>query len=348
MNLSELTDRLNELAEQAQGDFAQVERQDELVQVKNKFLGRKGLVKAMGAHVSKVPPEERRHVGQAINVAKQAIEAAFQARVEALREARIQAQLKATAVDVTLPARGRTLSGGHPLRQIEQELLGIFRSMGFDVATGPEIETDGHNFEQLNFPHDHPARDMQDTFFVSPVAGREDLLLRTHTSPVQVRTMLKYKPPVRVVAPGVVYRVDSDPTHSPVFRQIEGLHVDEGITMAHLKGTLLHFARELFGPKAGIRLRPSFFPFTEPSAEVDISCVFCGGDGCRVCSHTGWLEILGSGMVDPNVFKSAGYDPEQVTGYAFGLGVERVAMLKLGIRDIRHFYRNDVRFLEQY
>ncbi len=348
MNIAELTAELEALAQQAGQDFAQSDRKDDLIQTKNKYLGRKGLVKALGAHVAKVPPQERPLVGREINRVKGIIETAFEARANALERAALDAALAAGRADLTMPSRGATLSAGHPMLQIEDELIRIFRSMGFDVASGPEIETDVHNFESLNFPHDHPARDMQDTFFAEEVAGRDDLVLRTHTSPVQVRTMLKYKPPVRVIAPGVVFRHDDDITHSPVFRQIECLHVDKGITMAHLKGTLMHFVRELFGESTRIRLRPSFFPFTEPSAEVDVTCVFCKGDGCRVCSHTGWLEILGSGMVDPNVYRACGYDPGDVTGYAFGLGVERVTMLKLGISDIRHLYQNDIRFLEQY
>ena len=348
MNLSELKGRLDALAEDARREFKDVEREGELVQAKNRFLGRKGHVKSLGALVGQLPPEERPLVGREINRVKSQIEAAFNDRMSLLREQARQRKLEAGRVDVTLPGRSRAVSGGHPLVQIQDELLAIFRSMGFEVATGPEVESDLNNFERLNFPDDHPARDMQDTFLMEPAGGRDDLLLRTHTSPVQVRTMLRYAPPVQVVVPGVVYRHDYDPTHSPVFRQIEGLHVGKGITMRHLKGTLTHFLRALYGPNTQLRLRPSFFPFTEPSAEVDIECVFCQGDGCRVCSQTGWLEVLGSGMVDPNVFRDCGYDPDQVTGYAFGLGVERIAMLKLGIRDIRYFYENDLRFLEQY
>jgi phenylalanyl-tRNA synthetase alpha chain len=348
MNLSDLTARLDELAVEAKRDFAFAVRKDDLVQAKNKFLGRKGLVKSMGAMVAKVPPEERPAVGREINRVKGLVESAFNDRLAEIEREAVRRQLEDTSADLTQPARGVRLSAGHPLIQIENELIRIFRAMGFDVASGPEIETDLHNFESLNFPPDHPARDMQDTMQVETVGGCDDLLLRTHTSPVQVRTMLKYKPPVRIIAPGVVYRHDHDQTHSPVFRQIECLHVDEGITLSHLKGTLTHFVRELFGAKTSIRLRPSFFPFTEPSAEVDVSCVFCSGKGCRVCKQTGWLEILGSGMVDPNVYRSCGYDPGTVTGYAFGLGVERVAMLVLGVPDIRTFYENDIRFLEQY
>jgi len=348
MNLTELKAKLDELAAQAEQEFAREERQDDLVQAKNRYLGRKGHVKDLSAEMGKLLAEDRPLVGREVNQVKDRIEAAFAARQTVLADRARTAALAAGAVDVTLPGRGVSIGGGHPLIQIENRLIDIFRSMGFDVAMGPEIESDFHNFEALNFPHDHPARDMQDTFFVEPLEGRSDMLLRTHTSPVQIRTMLKYRPPVRIIAPGVVYRHDDDPTHSPVFRQIECLHIDRGITMAHLKGTLTHFVRELFGASTSIRLRPSFFPFTEPSAEVDVQCIFCAGDGCRLCKQTGWLEILGSGMVDPNVYRSCGYDVEGLTGYAFGLGVERVAMLVLGVPNIRLFYENDLRFLEQF
>ncbi len=348
MNLNELKVKLDAMAEEARAELSTLERQDDLVQARNRYLGRKGLVKDLSAELGKLPPEERRLVGQELNQLKDAIEGAYDAQLKRLEERAREAALAQGAADLTLPGRGLPPSGGHPLIQIEEELIAIFRAMGFDVATGPELEADLYNFESLNFPADHPARDMQDTFFVEPLQGREDILLRTHTSPVQVRTMLKFKPPVRIIAPGVVYRHDDDQTHSPMFRQIECLHVDRGVTMAHLKGTLTHFVQRLFGPSTAIRLRPSFFPFTEPSAEVDVQCIFCGGDGCRVCSHSGWLEILGSGMVDPNVYRACGYDMDGITGYAFGLGVERVAMLKLGIPNIRLFYGNDLRFLSQY
>ena len=347
MNLSELRERLDGLVEQAQAEFSRIDRQDDLVVAKNGYLGRKGLLKDLGAQMGKVSAEDRPVLGKEINRVKAAIEAAFGVRQELLT-ARARAEALARgSVDVTLPGRGAGVGGGHPLIQIESWLIDVFRSMGFDVASGPEIENDFHNFEALNFPHDHPARDMQDTFFAEPLAGRDDLVLRTHTSPVQIRTMLRYAPPVRIIAPGVVYRYDDDKTHSPVFRQIECLHVDHGITLAHLKGTLTHFLQKLFGNVA-LRFRPSFFPFTEPSAEVDVTCIFCRGEGCSICSHTGWIEILGSGMVDPKVYKSCGYDAEGLTGYAFGLGVERVAMLTLGIPDIRLFYENDLRFLDQF
>jgi phenylalanyl-tRNA synthetase alpha chain len=347
VDLAQLTAQLDDLAVQAAQEFAALTREDDLIQAKNLYLGRKGRIKELGSNLRDLPAEERPLVGKEINRAIGLIEGSFEGRQGELRAQERARRLEGGRVDLTLPSRGRARSQGHPLIQIEQELISIFRAMGFDVATGPELEDDGHNFEALNFPADHPARDMQDTILLEAVGGRTDLLCRTHTSPVQIRTMLKHAPPVRIIAPGTVYRHDDDQTHSPVFRQIECLHIDKGVTLANLKGTLGHFVKALFGPQTKIRLRPSFFPFTEPSAEVDVSCVFCGGDGCRVCKHSGWIEILGSGMVDPNVFRACGYS-EEITGYAFGLGVERVAMLKLGVPDIRSFYRNDVRFLDQF
>ncbi|HPJ97060.1 MAG TPA: phenylalanine--tRNA ligase subunit alpha, partial [Syntrophales bacterium] len=246
-------------------------------------------------------------------------------------------------IDVTL--EGRRIKPGklHPVTQVKNEICSIFASFGFSVMEGPEVELDYYNFEALNIPKDHPARDMQDTFYIE-----ENIVLRTHTSPVQIRTMLKQAPPVRILSPGRVYRPDSDVSHTPMFHQIEGLLVDKGISFADLKGTLTVFLQEVFGVQTRLRFRPSFFPFTEPSAEVDIQCVMCRGEGCRVCGQTGWLEILGSGMVDPEVFKNVGYDPEEYTGFAFGLGLERIAMLKYGISDIRLFFENDWRFLEQF
>lgn len=339
MNLQDLKLRLDNLASEAVEEFQSIEREADLVQVKNRFLGRKGAVKALGSEVRNLPAEDRPLVGREINATRTRIEEGFQTCMTQLRAVAREKRLAAGRVDLTLPSRSLPQSGGHPLIQVEQELIGIFRSMGFDVATGPQLEDDLHNFEKLNFPPDHPARDMQDTFLISPIDGRDDLLLRTHTSPVQVRTMLRYGSPIQIIAPGVVYRHDHDATHSPVFRQIECLHIGKGITMSHLKGTLLHFVQAIFGADTKIRLRPSYFPFTEPSAEVDVSSDI---------SKTGWLEVLGAGMVDPNVLRACGHDPDEVSGYAFGVGVERIAMIKLGIPDIRSFYQNDVRFLEQF
>ncbi|TXD39253.1 phenylalanine--tRNA ligase subunit alpha [Lujinxingia vulgaris] len=343
MNVEELSKKLEELAAQAVEELAVAPRKEDAIQIKNRYLGRKGDVQELMKVLRDLPHEARRVAGQASNACKTAIEEAFESRMRALANEELERKMREEAVDITLPSRPLHASMGHPLRQIEQELIGIFEEMGFEVAEGPEIESDYFNFEALNFPPDHPARDMQDTFMLD-----DQRLLRTHTSPVQVRTMQAYELPVRVISPGRVYRCDSDITHSPVFHQIEGLLIDEHVTFGDLKGTLQLFAERCFGEGTPIRLRPSFFPFTEPSAEVDVGCIFCRSQGCRVCSHTGWLEILGSGMVDPNVLEASGIDPQRYSGFAFGLGVERVAMLKLGVNDIRLFYENDLRFLEQF
>jgi phenylalanyl-tRNA synthetase alpha chain len=260
-----------------------------------------------------------------------------------MRDASKRERLQRERLDVTLPGRRLPHGTKHPITLVIEEISEIFAGLGFQVAEGPEVELDFYNFEALNFPKDHPARDMQDTFFVD-----DSILLRTHTSPVQVRTMLKHAPPVRIISPGTVYRCDSDATHSPMFHQIEGLMVDTGVTFGDLKGILTTFLNQYFGKGIGVRLRPSFFPFTEPSAEVDIACVMCKGKGCRVCKESGWLEILGAGMIDPEVYRHVGYDPETISGFAFGMGIERVAMLKYGIGDLRLFFDNDVRFLQQF
>jgi phenylalanyl-tRNA synthetase alpha chain len=281
-------------------------------------------------------------VGAAANEAKQALEALLEEKLEAARDAERRAARARQRVDLTLPGRRPPFGTVHPLTRVQDEIVSTFMGLGFSVAEGPEIESDYYNFEALNIPRDHPARDMQDTFYLS-----DDTLLRTHTSPVQIRTMQSQPPPVRIVVPGKVYRRDADITHSPMFHQVEGLAVDRDISMADLKGTLELFARRMFGADSRIRFRPSFFPFTEPSAEVDVLCFACGGAGCRVCTSSGWLEILGSGMVHPQVLTNVGYDPEEFTGWAFGMGIERVAMLKYGVDDIRLFYENDLRFLHQ-
>ncbi len=283
-------------------------------------------------------------VGAAANEAKRQLEVLLETRVDEARRAERVSERRRQRLDLTLPGRRPPLGTVHPLTRVHDEIVTIFAGLGFSVAEGPDIETDYYNFEALNIPADHPARDMQDTFYLPG-----GLLLRTHTSPVQIRTMLAQKPPVRIVVPGRVHRRDvPDASHSPVFHQVEGLAVDRHVTMADLKGTLELFAREMYGPKSRIRFRPSFFPFTEPSAEVDVVCFLCGGDGCRVCKQSGWLEILGSGMVHPQVLRNVGYDPEEVTGWAFGMGIERIAMLKYGIDDIRLFFENDLRFLRQF
>ncbi len=306
------------------------------------FLGKKGKVSELMKELGKLPPGDRPVVGAAANKVKQTIEQLTATRLGELADLVAKADL-ARRVDVTLPAR--PVGGGHLhlLTQVRLEVVQIFAELGFVVAEGPQIETDWNNFEALAMPKDHPARDMQDTFYVS-----DEIVLRTHTSPVQVRTMLTQKPPIRIIAPGVVYRRDDDLTHSPMFTQIEGLAVDTDISFADLKGTLLHFVRRLFAKELEIRLRPSYFQFTEPSAEVDVQCVFCLGAGCRVCKGTGWLEIGGSGMVDPQVFANCGVDPEKFTGFAFGMGLERMAMLRHAVNDIKFYYEGDLRFLEQF
>jgi phenylalanyl-tRNA synthetase alpha chain len=316
----------------------------ELEAIRVRYLGRSGgltqILKSLGA----LSPEERPQVGAAANEAKRELEALLDARLLATRAAERRHQRERERPDLTLPGRRPARGVVHPLTRVQDEIVRIFAGLGFSVAEGPEIETDAYNFEALNIPRDHPARDMQDTFYLSP-----ETLLRTHTSPVQIRAMRAQKPPVRIICPGTVYRRDvADLTHSPMFRQVEGLAVDRDVTMADLKGTVTLFAQEMFGPRSKIRFRPSFFPFTEPSAEVDVLCFLCAGAGCRACKQSGWLEIGGSGMVHPQVLKNVGYDPEQVTGWAFGMGIERIAMLKYGVDDIRLFFENDLRFLRQF
>ncbi len=304
-----------------------------------RYLGRKGKVTGFLRGIAQLPSTERAQAGKRANEIKRALEA----EVEAAQQRLSRDRETVAALDVTLP--GRRIHPGvlHPLTQVTGAVCDIFARMGFSVAEGPEVETDYYNFEALNVPKYHPARDMQDTFYVS-----DNIVLRTQTSPMQIRVMEKQAPPVAVVAPGKVYRCDSDLTHTPMFHQVEGLLVDRDVSFADLKGTLTAFVHEMFDPQTALRFRPSFFPFTEPSAEVDIVCVMCRGAGCRVCGRSGWLEILGAGMVHPNVFRSVGYDSPQVSGFAFGMGVERIAMLKYGIDDIRKFYNNDLRFLGQF
>lgn len=337
-----MTTDLQDLLRQAEQALQNAGTEEDLRQVESRFLGKKGSITAQLARLGQIPAAERREFGKAINELKAAVEAAIARRAATLRGAALEADL-ARAIDVTLPGRRRRVGHFHPITRAMNDATQIFALLGFGVEEGPQVESDFHNFAALNMPPHHPARDMQDTFYIS-----DDLLLRTHTSPVQIRTMLARKPPVRIIAPGVVYRRDNDPTHSPMFHQIEGLLVDARVSLADLKGVLLHFAHRFFGDDIGLRLRPSYFPFTEPSAELDIQCVFCRGGGCRTCKATGYLEIGGCGMVAPAVFEAVGYDPERVTGFAFGMGVERIAMLRYGISDIRHLYESDVRFLEQF
>jgi len=342
MEIEEFKSRLESYRDEAEEAIREAESEDEAVKAKNEFLGREGKIKELTGEIGSLTDDQKPEAGRTANRVESAVQEAYRQRLEAIRREQLERRLEREAVDVTLPGRAPEAPAPHPISEVAEQLTDIFGAMGFEVAGGPEIETDFYNFEALNFPKDHPARDMQDTFQLED--GR---LLRTHTSPVQIRTMEAYDPPIRIIAPGRVYRCDADLTHSPVFHQIEGLLVDRGVTFADLKGTLTYFARETFGDETPVRFRPSYFPFTEPSAEVDIGCLFCDADGCRVCEETGWLEILGSGMVDPNVFEKADIDSEEYTGFAFGMGVERIAMLKRGIGDIRLFYDNDLRFLEQ-
>jgi len=314
-----------------------------LDQLRINFLGKKGKITLLTKRLGSLAKEERPEAGKAINRLKAWATEALETRKEAIKTALRERQLQKEWVDVTLPGRRFAIGREHPITLVSREITSIFTGMGFEVAEGPEVELDYYNFEALNIPKDHPARDMQDTFYVS-----DNVVLRTHTSPVQVRTMEKQRPPVRIITLGAVYRCDSDVTHTPMFHQVEGLLVDRNITMGDLKGVLTRFVHLMFGKDIGVRFRPSFFPFTEPSAEVDIQCVICKGKGCRVCGQTGWLEILGCGMVDPAVYGFVGYDPEIYSGFAWGLGVERVAMLKYGINDLRSFFENDIRFLSQF
>jgi phenylalanyl-tRNA synthetase alpha chain len=338
-----MKEKLEALLNEALSEVGAASTEEGLQELRVKYLGKKGALTSVMKGLGALSPEERPVLGQVVNTVKARLEEAFDGRAAQVRESAKAAKVAAERVDVTLPGRRTAIGSRHPITLVTEEICSIFAALGFAVAEGPEVEHDFYNFEALNFPKDHPARDMQDTFFVS-----DNVLLRTHTSPVQIRTMLKQQPPVRIIAPGTVYRCDSDATHSPMFHQIEGLMVDKGITFGDLKGILTLFISQLFGSDIGVRLRPSFFPFTEPSAEVDIACVICRGKGCRVCKETGWLEILCAGMVDPNVYEAVNYDPELYTGFAFGMGIERIAMLKYGIADMRLLFENDLRFLKQF
>jgi phenylalanyl-tRNA synthetase alpha chain len=340
--------RVDAIADEAHGAIARARSSAELDQVRVRYLGRQGALTRLLRSLGTLPAAERPQVGAAANALRDELEALLTQRLEDVRVAERRESRARRTLDLTLPGRRPPRGTLHPLTQVHDEIVSVFVGLGFSVAEGPEVETDYHNFEALNIPPDHPARDMQDTFYVKGARGDADALLRTHTSPVQIRTMQAQRPPVRIIVPGRVYRRDADITHSPMFHQVEGLAVDRDISMGDLKGTLELFARELFGPRSKIRFRPSFFPFTEPSAEVDVLCFLCGGGGCRVCKQSGWLEILGSGMVHPQVLRNVGYDPEEVTGWAFGMGIERVAMLKYGIDDIRLLFENDLRFLAQF
>jgi phenylalanyl-tRNA synthetase alpha chain len=334
---------LDALIQTALGQIASSRDLAALDEVRVHWLGRKGVLTEQLKGLGGLPAAERPAAGQRINAVKQQLQTALDARRAALEHDAVAHALAAGRIDVTLPGRGERSGGIHPITQARWRIEEIFRRAGFAIADGPEIEDEFHNFEALNIPANHPARAMHDTFYLTD--GR---LLRTHTSPVQIRAMLQSKPPLALIAPGRVYRCDSDVSHSPMFHQVEGLVVDENISFANLKAVLHRFMEAFFEQDLAMRLRPSYFPFTEPSAEVDISCVLCKGAGCRVCKHTGWLEIAGCGMVHPNVFKACGVDAERYTGYAFGAGIERLAMLRHGVSDLRLFFENDLRFLAQF
>jgi len=340
-----LKEKLKEIQEKAEKEIKSLEDSEKLKEIQVKYLGKKGEITGVLRSMGKLSPEERPVIGKLANQVKEEISQLIEERKAFLKEREREGELSRERIDVTLPGTRPPVSRAHPLTLVMEEIEEIFLGMGFTIADGPEIETDYYNFEALNIPREHPARDMQDSFYIT-----EEILLRTHTSPVQIRTMEKVAPevPLRIIAPGKVFRRDDDATHSPMFHQVEGFAVDQDISMGDLKGTLLLFARQIFGESLEIRLRPSFFPFTEPSAEVDISCVICGGGGCRVCGQSGWLEVLGAGMIHPRVLEVSGYDPNKVTGYAFGMGVERIAMLKYNIDDLRLFFTNDLRMLKQF
>ncbi|MEJ1296608.1 MAG: phenylalanine--tRNA ligase subunit alpha [Candidatus Sedimenticola sp. (ex Thyasira tokunagai)] len=336
LNLSQLVDAATKL-------IADAQQLPELDEVRVRYLGKSGLITAQLKQLGKLPKEERPQAGQAINRAKQALQVEIEARRGELEQQALNQRLASERIDVTLPGRGVGQGGLHPVTRTLERIERLFANSGFKVEEGPEIEDDYHNFEALNIPAHHPARAMHDTFYFDA-----HMLLRTHTSPVQVRTMENAGPPLKVIAPGRVYRCDSDLTHTPMFHQVEGLLVDEGVSFADLKGVIYDFLQSFFEKDLKVRFRPSYFPFTEPSAEVDIECVMCSGKGCRVCGHTGWLEVLGCGMVHPEVFRHVGIDSEKYTGYAFGMGVERLTMLRYGVNDLRLFFENDLRFLKQF
>lgn len=331
---------IEQIKEEALNDLKTASDIEKIKALSVLYLGRKGLVTQFLRDISKLPQEKRPEAGKEANKVKKILDTAFKEAIELLKKEAAETEDR---IDVSLPGRAVAQGSLHPITQINRQIFEIFTRLGFDIAEGPEVETDYYNFEALNIPKNHPARDMQDTFYIS-----DNIILRTQTSPMQVRVMEKQKPPVRIIAPGKVYRCDSDLTHTPMFHQVEGLLVDENISFGDLKGILTAFIHQIFDAQTSLRFRPSFFPFTEPSAEVDILCVICRGKGCRVCSHTGWLEVLGCGMVHPVIFENVGYDTSRYTGFAFGMGVERIAMLKYGIDDIRKFFENDLRFLRQF
>lgn len=335
---------LNSIREKCASEISKISNVKELEEFKVKYLGKKGIIKNFLKNLSDLPKEEKARIGKELNELKDELEFKIEQLFDKFAQEEKKQRILKERIDVTIPGKKVEMGALHVLTQVQNQISEIFLNLGYEIAEGPEIELDYYNFEALNIPPDHPARDTQDTFYVS-----EDVLLRTHTSPVQIRVMKSKKPPIKIISPGRVYRSDEvDATHSPIFHQIEGLFVDKGVTMADLKGTLEVFAKRLFGPETKIRFRPHHFPFTEPSAEVDISCIFCGGEGCRTCKGEGWIEILGAGMVHRKVLANCGIDPDEYTGFAFGMGVERITLLKYGIEDIRLFYENDIRFLKQF
>ncbi len=334
---------LDDIKKKALEELSKVSSLKSIEDLRVKYLGRKGELTSLLKKIPELSPEKRKDFGKACNEVKKEIEKLIENTVLKVKTAEKEERIKQEYIDISLPGRSIPTGTLHPITKTLSEIVEFFTSMGFAVARGPEIETDFYNFEALNIPKGHPAREMQDTFYI-----KEEVVLRTHTSPVQIRVMESMEPPVQVIAPGKVYRKDADLTHTPMFHQVEGLLVDTSVTFADLKGVLELFLKEFFGSDTKVRFRPSFFPFTEPSAEVDIGCVICGGDGCKVCKGTGWLEVLGCGMVDPAVFKSVNIDPELYQGFAFGMGVERLTMLKYGIDDLRLFFENDLRFIKQF
>ena len=338
-----MQDQLEQIRIEALAEMQEVETLETLEKLRIKYFGRKGLFTDVMKGMGKLSKEQKPVIGKLSNEIRSEITNKFDQVTEELNQQKHERQLEEETIDITLPGRQRQKGRRHPITQVLNQIQLIFKGMGFQAVEGPEIELEFYNFDALNTPKDHPARDLQDTFYID-----DGIVLRTHTSPVQIRVMKKTTPPIRIIVPGKVYRRDYDITHLPMFNQVEGLLVDHHVTFSELKGVLYSFARQMFGDSIQVRFRPHFFPFTEPSAEVDISCIFCDSKGCRVCSHTGWLEILGSGSVDPNVFKHVNYDPEQVTGFAFGMGVDRIAMLKFGITDLRLMFENDMRFAKQF
>lgn len=339
-----MKEQLEKIRATALGEISSAADLKAIDDIRIKYLGKKGELTAILKQMGSLSPEERPIMGQLVNTVKAELDTEISSCIEKLKAAATEAKLLEETVDITMPAKREALGGLHPINIVTNDLIDIFQSMGFDVVDGPEVETDYYNFEALNVPADHPARDMQDTFFLNP-----NLLLRSQTSATQIRTMQNRKPPIKMVCPGRVFRADEvDATHSPVFHQMEGLVVDKGITLCDLKGVLEQFAREIYGEDTKVKFRPSFFPFTEPSVEVDVSCSECGGKGCRVCKGSGWIEILGAGMVHPNVLKGCGIDPEEYSGFAFGIGIDRLAITRYKIGDIRLLFENDQRFLEQF